>query len=64
MPRKSADQAPHHRLYAQHCGRTFEEVERTLDRDRFMTAEEALEWGLIDRILQQREETRGLEAEA
>ncbi|WP_413728379.1 ATP-dependent Clp protease proteolytic subunit [Sodalis sp. RH19] len=39
------------RLYAEHCGRSYEEVERTLDRDRFMTAEEALEWGLIDRVL-------------
>lgn len=39
------------RLYAEHCGRSLEEVERTLDRDRFMTAEQALEWGLIDRIL-------------
>jgi ATP-dependent Clp protease protease subunit len=44
------------RLYAQHCGRTYEEVERTLDRDRFMTVEEGLEWGLIDRILYEREE--------
>ena len=43
------------RLYAEHCGRSYEEVERTLDRDRFMTPEEALEWGLIDRILAQRE---------
>ncbi|TFF21768.1 ATP-dependent Clp protease proteolytic subunit [Jiella endophytica] len=43
------------RLYAEHCGRTIEEVERTLDRDRFMSAEEALEWGLIDRILTERE---------
>ncbi|OQP84663.1 ATP-dependent Clp protease proteolytic subunit [Rhizobium rhizosphaerae] len=42
------------RLYAQHCGRSEEEVERTLDRDRFMTAEQALEWGLIDRILDRR----------
>ena len=38
-------------LYARHCGRTYEEVERTLDRDHFMSAEEALQWGLIDRIL-------------
>ncbi|WP_416051800.1 ATP-dependent Clp protease proteolytic subunit [Cupriavidus basilensis] len=37
------------RLYAEHCGRTYEEVERTLDRDRYMTSEQALEWGLIDR---------------
>ncbi len=39
------------RLYAEHCGRSEEEVERTLDRDRFMTAEEGKEWGLIDRVL-------------
>ena len=39
------------RLYAQHCGRSYEEVERDLDRDRFMTAEEGKEWGLIDRVL-------------
>ena len=43
------------RLYAEHCGRTYEEVERTLDRDHFMTAEEAREWGLIDRILSERD---------
>ena len=51
------------RLYAQHCGRTYEEVERTLDRDRFMTAEEGLEWGLIDRILYEREEKAELKLE-
>jgi ATP-dependent Clp protease, protease subunit len=43
------------RLYAEHCGRTFEDVERTLDRDHFMTSEQALDWGLIDRIERQRE---------
>ena len=42
------------RLYAQHCGRTYEEVERTLDRDHFMDAEQAREWGLIDRVLSTR----------
>ncbi|MPT01794.1 MAG: ATP-dependent Clp protease proteolytic subunit [Pseudomonas sp.] len=42
------------RLYAQHCGRSYEEVERDLDRDRFMTAEEAREWGLIDTVLDRR----------
>jgi len=46
------------RLYAEHCRRSLEEVERTLDRDHFMTPEEALEWGLIDRILKQREDIR------
>jgi ATP-dependent Clp protease protease subunit len=38
------------RLYAEHCGRTPEEVERTLDRDYFMTAEDALDWGIVDHI--------------
>ncbi|MBB4213214.1 ATP-dependent Clp protease protease subunit [Rhizobium sp. BK212] len=33
------------RLYAEHCGRSYEDFERGMDRDRFMTAEEALEWG-------------------
>jgi ATP-dependent Clp protease protease subunit len=37
-------------LYSQHCGRSAEEVERTLDRDYFMTAEEAKEWGLVDHV--------------
>ena len=27
-------------LYAKHCGRSYDEVERTLDRDHFMSAEE------------------------
>ncbi len=43
------------RLYAKHCGRTLDEVEHTLDRDHFMTAEEARDWGIVDRIY----ETRG-----
>ena len=42
-------------LYVKHCGRTYEEVERTLDRDHFMTAEEAKAWGLVDRICERRE---------
>ncbi|MBX4931781.1 ATP-dependent Clp protease proteolytic subunit [Rhizobium bangladeshense] len=48
------------RLYAEHCGRPYEDFERGMDRDRFMTAEEALEWGLIDRILKVREDTISL----
>ena len=42
-------------LYAEHCGRSYEEFEAAMDRDRFMTAQEALEWGLIDRVLRVRE---------
>ncbi len=44
------------RLYAEHCGRSYEEFERAMDRDRFMTAQEALEWGLIDRIMDRRDD--------
>jgi ATP-dependent Clp protease, protease subunit len=39
------------RLYAEHCGRSYEAFERAMDRDRFMSAEEALDWGLVDRVL-------------
>jgi ATP-dependent Clp protease protease subunit len=42
-------------LYATHCGRTYEEVERTLDRDHFMSAEEAKEWGIVDHIYENRD---------
>ncbi|SDA40837.1 ATP-dependent Clp protease proteolytic subunit [Mesorhizobium qingshengii] len=41
-------------LYAQHCGRTYEEVERTLDRDHFMTASEAQAWGIVDHVFDTR----------
>lgn len=38
-------------IYVKHTGRTLEEVEAALERDRFMSPEEAKEWGLIDEIL-------------
>jgi ATP-dependent Clp protease, protease subunit len=44
------------RLYAKHRGRAYEEVGRTLDRDHFMDAESARDWGLIDRVLSTRSE--------
>lgn len=49
------------RLYSEHCGRSYDEFEKALDRDRYMTAEEALEWGMIDRILDEREIRDALE---
>jgi ATP-dependent Clp protease, protease subunit len=42
-------------LYAKHCGRSYEEVEHTLDRDHFMTAEEARAWGIVDHVYSTRE---------
>jgi ATP-dependent Clp protease protease subunit len=38
-------------LYAKHCGRPLEDVERNMERDFFMTPEQAKEWGLIDLIV-------------
>jgi ATP-dependent Clp protease protease subunit len=43
-------------LYAAHCGRTPDEVEKALDRDHYMTPEEAKNWGLIDAVYAQRPE--------
>ena len=40
------------RLIARHTGRTLEEIERDSDRDRYFTPEEALEYGFIDRVVQ------------
>ena len=42
------------RLMAKHCGRDLADLERDTDRDNFMSAEEAKEYGLIDQILENR----------
>jgi ATP-dependent Clp protease protease subunit len=41
-------------IYAHHTGRPIEEVHRDMERDRFFGPEEALEYGLIDRIIEHR----------
>ena len=38
-------------LYVQATGRTTEEVERSIDRDNWLTPEEAIEFGLLDGIV-------------
>ena len=38
-------------LFAKHCGRPVEQVERDMDRDRFMSADEAKAYGLIDNVI-------------
>ncbi|WP_295963982.1 ATP-dependent Clp endopeptidase proteolytic subunit ClpP [uncultured Bartonella sp.] len=43
-------------IYVHHTGQDYETIERTLDRDHFMTAEEAKEFGLIDEVIQYRAE--------
>ena len=49
-------------VYVKHTGRTYEEVEHTLDRDHFMEAGEAKDWGLVDKILTTRAEIEGITA--
>ncbi|GLS22588.1 ATP-dependent Clp protease proteolytic subunit 1 [Labrys miyagiensis] len=41
-------------LYAKHCSRTLKEVEAALERDNFMSAEEAQAWGLVDIVSPER----------
>ena len=43
------------RIYAKHTGQTEKRVALALDRDNFMTPEEAQKWGIVDRIVEQRE---------
>ena len=47
-------------ILAKHCGRKVEELARDTDRDRFMSAEEAKEYGLVDQVVQSRKEIAGL----
>ena len=42
-------------LYAKHTGKTVEEIERALDRDNFLSAEEAKTFGLVDHVYEKRE---------
>lgn len=41
-------------IYVHHTGRTYEEIENALDRDNFLSAEEGLEFGLIDKVIEHR----------
>lgn len=43
-------------IYVTHTGQDYEAVETTLDRDHFMTADEAKDWGLIDKVIASREQ--------
>ena len=44
-------------IYVKHTGQDYDTIEQTLDRDHFMTAEETKEFGIIDRVIEQRETT-------
>ena len=41
-------------IYVQHTGQTLDVIEATMERDTFMSAEEAKAFGLIDEVVQKR----------
>lgn len=41
-------------IYVKHTGKSLEEVEEALERDRFMSPDEAKDWGLVDEVLEPR----------
>ena len=45
-------------MLALHSGRSIEEIERDTDRDNFMTSQEAMEYGLIDKVYTSRSEIK------
>jgi ATP-dependent Clp protease protease subunit len=44
-------------IYAKHTGQTVEAIEKMLDRDTYLTGEEAKSFGLIDHVMERRPET-------
>ncbi|KAJ2563403.1 hypothetical protein GGH12_002580 [Coemansia sp. RSA 1822] len=46
------------RIYAKHTGQNVDVIERAMERDNFMTPEEALAFGLIDRVLEKRADSK------
>jgi ATP-dependent Clp protease protease subunit len=41
-------------LMAKHSGKSLEEIERDTERDRFLSADEAVEYGLVDSVMTHR----------
>lgn len=41
-------------IYVKHTGQKYDVIEKKLDRDTFMTAEEAVEFGIVDRVFERR----------
>ena len=43
------------KIYADNTGQDIETINKAMERDRFMSAEDALEFGLVDKIIESRE---------
>ncbi len=46
-------------IYVRHTGQSYETIERTLDRDFFMSAEEARTFGIVDKVYEKRDAPDG-----
>jgi ATP-dependent Clp protease, protease subunit len=47
-------------IYVRHTKKSYEQIEKTLDRDYFMTADQARDFGLIDKVLEKRDDADGV----
>src|SRR6187399_1233541 len=43
-------------IYVRHTGQTLKKIEDALERDYWMTSESAVEWGIVDRVIEKRPE--------
>jgi ATP-dependent Clp protease protease subunit len=41
-------------IYVKHTGQPYEKIENTLDRDHFMSADQAKDFGIVDQVLETR----------
>jgi ATP-dependent Clp protease protease subunit len=49
------------KIISKHTGKPVEQVEKDCDRDNYMSAEEAKNYGLVDLVVQSRKEIPGVE---
>ncbi len=48
-------------IYSEHTGRDYDEIKKAIDRDNWFTATEALDFGLLDRVIKTRAELNSLD---
>jgi ATP-dependent Clp protease protease subunit len=46
-------------IYVKHTGKELKKIEEALERDYFLTAEMAKEWGVVDQVIDRRPEEPG-----
>jgi ATP-dependent Clp protease protease subunit len=51
-------------IYVKHTGQDYETIHNAMERDNFLTTEQALELGLIDKVMTSRAENEGAAAES